>query len=933
LSSPQGLAVDAFGNLIIADSGNSRIREVGADGIITTVAGNGAFGYSGDGGAAINGQLDYPTGVAVDAFGNLFIADRGNDVIRKVGTDGIITTVAGDGTNGYFGDGRAATEAELWGPEGVAVDAFGNLFIADRGNDVIRKVGTNGIITTVAGNGTYGYSGDGGSAIKAEFSSPTGVAVDASGDLFIADSGNFRIREVGTNGIISTLVATEGISQTPTGVAVDAVGHLFIADPHGSPPSRPLHPGPPPPPPYSAILEVETDGRITTVAGNGTTGYSGDGGPATNAELNYPENVAVDASGNLFIADSGNNRIRKVVLPSPTLVLNDVTAANAGEYDVVVSSPYGSVTSSVLTLLVLLPPAIVAEPQNAGVALGSNATLSVAATGTAPLEYQWYFEGAALRGQTSANLPLSAVAFTNGGSYNVVVTNLYGSITSAVAVVTVGLPPGIVAQPASQTNLFGDAVAFSVAVSGTGPFTYQWQLNGANLTEGVITTMAGDGMEGYSGDGGPATKAELNLPSGVALDASGNLFIADNYNSRIRKVATNGIITTVAGNGKYGYSGDGGPATKAELTGPSGVALDASGNLFIADTDNSVIRKVATNGIITTVAGNGKYGYSGDGGPATKAELTGPFGVTLDASGNLFIADSGNFRIREVGTNGIITTVAGNGFRGCSGDAGPATNAKLCYPQNVAVDAFGNLLIADTGTNVIREVGTDGIITTVAGNGRGGYSGDGGAATSAELSGPSGVAVDAFGNLFIADTSNERLRKVGTDGIITTVAGNGKGGYAGDKGAATKAEMYGPSSVTVDASGNLFIADENNMCIRKVVFQGPTLVLSNVSGANVGEYDVVVSSPYGSVTSSVVSLVVTLNPLSAQSFGGQEVQLQFQGVAGHSYDLLSAANLTPPVDWSAVVSKAADTRGNWTFTVTNALSDKAVFYRISTAGQ
>src|SRR5208283_4909896 len=286
---------------------------------------------------------------------------------------------------------------------------------------------------------------------------------------------------------------------------------------------------------------------------------------------------------------------------------------------------------------------------------------------------------------------------------------------------------------------------------------------------GIITTVAGGGHYGL-GDGGAATSGSLIGPSGVAVDASGNLFIADTWNNRIREVDPDGIITTVAGNGSYGYSGDGGQATSASLAGPSGVAVDASGNLFIADTYNNVIRKVDNNGIITTVAGGGHYGL-GDGGAATSASLVQPSGVAVDASGNLFIADTYNNVIRKVDNNGIITTVAGGGHYGL-GDGGAATSASLVQPSGVAVDASGNLFIADTYNNVIRKVDNNGIITTVAGGGHYGL-GDGGAATSASLVQPSGVAVDASGDLFIADTWNDRIREVDPDGIITTVAGNG----------------------------------------------------------------------------------------------------------------------------------------------------------------
>jgi hypothetical protein len=281
-------------------------------------------------------------------------------------------------------------------------------------------------------------------------------------------------------------------------------------------------------------------------------------------------------------------------------------------------------------------------------------------------------------------------------------------------------------QPSSQTILAGRTATLGVVVSAPGPLTYQWQFNGSNLPTSIITTVAGKQDEGYSGDGGPATNASLTLPHGVAVDAFGNLFIADTDNNRIREVGTNGIITTVVGKSGSGYTGDGGAATNANLNQPSSVAVDSFGNLFIADTENNRIRKVGTNGIITTAAGKQGDGYSGDGGAATNATLNFPAGVAVDAFGNLFIADTDNNRIRMVGTNGVIITVAGKTAGGYSGDGGPATNANLNQPSGVAVDSFGNLFIADSNNRRVREVAINGIISTVAGTGGAGYSGDGG---------------------------------------------------------------------------------------------------------------------------------------------------------------------------------------------------------------
>jgi len=571
-----GLAVDSAGNLYISDVLNNRIRKV-SNGVITTVAGNGTGGFSGDNGPATRAQLAEPIGLAVDSAGNLYFADGGSNRVREV-FNGIITTVAGNGTTGFSGDNGPATSAQLWGASYVAVDSAGNLYITDSNNQRIRKV-SNGIITTVAGNGTFGFSGDGGPATSAQIATPSGIGVDAAGNLYIADALNNRIRKV-SGGVIST-VAGNGIEGAngdngpaiaaslgePFGVALDSAANLYIAD---------LGNG--------RIRKVSNE-TITTVAGNGTQGFSGDSGPATDAQLNSPNEVAMDSAGNLYIADWLNNRIRKV-------------------------------------------------------------------------------------------------------------------------------------------------------------------------SNGVITTVAGDGTQGFSGDNGQAISAQLSGPKGISVDSAGNLYIADTFNYRIRKISK-GIITTFAGNGIYGFSGDNGPATSANLAFPSGLALDSAANLYIGDTGNNRIRKVS-NGIISTVAGDGTAGFSGDNGAATGAELNEPFGITLDTAGNLYIADVQNQRIRKV-SNGIITTVAGNGIPTFSGDNGPAASAGVAIPSGVAVDSAGNLFIAETLDCRIRKI-VSGVITTVAGNGPEGFDGDNGPATSAQLFQPNGLAVDSAGNVYVADTLNNRIR-------------------------------------------------------------------------------------------------------------------------------------------------------------------------------
>jgi len=680
ISQPVDVAADTSGNVYFTSS--NCVFKLDQNGVLTRVAGNSKAGYSGDGGPARSAQLNNPDGLALDGAGNLFIADEGNYRVRMVSTNGVITTIAGNGTGGFSGDDGPATNAQFGGPVGnfaggpygVAVDGAGNMFIADASNNRVRKVSTGGIITTVAGNGTLGFSGDGGPATNAHLYLPSGVAADGAGNLFITDLGNNRVRKVSTNGIITTVAGNGSLPSSassgdggpatnapmiPYGLTVDGVGNLFVDE-------------------NTRVRKVSVNGTITTVAGNLIGGFSGDGGPATNAQLGPPVGVlvsfglhgtAVSRSGDLFIADAYNNRVRKV------------------------------------------------------------------------------------------------------------------------------------------------------------------------SASGIITTVVGNGTPSFSGDGGLATNAQLRVPSGVAVDGAGNLFIADVGNNRVRKVSNSGLITTVAGNGTLGYSGEGGPATNAQLGGPFGVAADGAGNLFIADAYNDRVLEVSTSGIITRVAGNGAFGglaqgFSGDGGPATNAKLDLPWGVAVDGADNLFIADAQNNRVRKVSTNGIITTVAGNGtgagYYDDTGDGGLATNAQVSSPAYVAVDGAGNLFIA-SGKRV-RRVSTNGIITTVAGSsaalssqGRG-FSGDGGPAASAELNGALGVAVDSAGNLFIADSGNFRVRKVSTNGIITTVAGNGTPGYSGDGGPAPNAQMDFPNGVAVDNAGNVYVGDSPFLCFCETDGDGANAV-------------------------------------------------------------------------------------------------------------
>ena len=334
-------------------------------------------------------------------------------------------------------------------------------------------------------------------------------------------------------------------------------------------------------------------------------------------------------------------------------------------------------------------------------------------------------------------------------------------------------------------------------------------------------------IAGYSGDGGAATSAQLNYPWALSADIDGNVYIADYYNNRIRKVNSAGIITTLAGTGlgmtgEGGYSGDGGAASLAQLNHPSGLSADINGNVYIGDQNNHRIRIVNSAGIVSTFAGTGSQGYGGDGGAASLAQLNHPSGLSADISGNLYIADTSNNRIRKVNSAGIVTTLVGTGTAGYGGDGGAASLSQLNSPTELSADINGNVYIADWGNERIRKVNSAGIVTTFAGNGISGFNGDGVAATAAQLNQPWGVSADINGNVYIADQYNHRIRKVNSAGIITTFAGTGSWGYSGDGGAASLAQLKFPAGASADISGNVYIADLYSQRIRKVLSQSPT---------------------------------------------------------------------------------------------------------------
>jgi alpha-tubulin suppressor-like RCC1 family protein len=725
LNNPQGAAVDANGNIYIADVNNNRIRKVAPDGVITTFAGTGAYGFTGNNGQAANASLNMPNGVAVDSAGNVYIADTGNCAIRKVDTTGIITTIAGNGSYGAAVDGVLAINAQFWWPEAVAVDSVGNIYIADRANNRIRKIdAVTSYITTIAGTGAYGYSGDGGLATAAAIQNPWGVAVDLARNVYIADYSNKRIRKVDTSGIITTIAgtgvvgysgdggqATSATINQPTGVAVDAAGNVYVADNSNN-----------------RIRKVDTSGTISTIAGNGTAAYSGDNGASTSASLNAPAALAVNNAGDTFyIADGLNNVVRKVAS--------------------------GTITTY------------------AGRGIGNN-------------------------GSATASLLVNPSAITFDGSGNTYVLEGANRIRKVDAV-------------------------------------------------GTVTTFAGTGAWGYTGDGGPAAAAQLYDPRGIAADSAGNVYIADTSNHRIRKVDPAGIITTLT------------PLASDNF--PTSLAVDKSGNLYVAQGWSYKIQKIDPSGTITAFAGTGVSGYSGDGGQATAAQISSISQVAVDAAGSVYITDTSNHVIRKVDPAGVISTFAGDGnmLSGAAAESVNATSTSLAWPYGVAVNSAGSVYIVDGGYPRIRKVDPSGIITTVAGNGSTGYLGDNGPALDATFNNPLGIGVDSTGNIFVADQGNGRVRKI-------TLAARG-----GTISPAT------PQSVAAGGSATFTIIPDSGYKIADILVDGasvgtvPTYSFSGlIANHAIGASFINLPPPTASITNSPVTYTGAAQTATVACLGG-----------------------------------------------------------------
>lgn len=663
----------------------------------------------GAGGSTNSQVLSYPIGMAIDTTGNVYIADSGGLVHKFILNSNTMVTIAGGGSF-TPANGLPALEAKFNAPGFLALDLkSGNLYMTESNGQRILRISPAGILTIIAGTGTAGFSGDGGPATAAQLNGPKGIVRDAAGNLFFADEGNNRVRKIDTAGIITTIAGT-GVAgyngdsipaitaelNAPYSITIGTNGTLFVGEVAGQ-----------------RIRWIDPSGMITTIVGTGVAGFTGDTdslGPA--AEINTPAGLYDDTPSNtLFIADAGNGLVR-VVNDNNLSYIYGYQDEPGGIY----FFPYYQPRSLIYSYNQALNFDAIDAPGSVLVVLSRFMAVSY--------EEDRYVSTFAGNGD-------SVYAPNTGAGNNAIVSG-----------------PASVLAGKNGTVYYTDSNTVEVIQPGTG---------GASGAGGNLQVFAGTGVAGSGGDGGPAASAQLNNPFGLAQDPLGRVYVGTRGDNKIRMIDTAGVIHTFAGTGAAGYSGDGGAATSAAIRGINGLASDGKGNVFFSDTVDAVVRKIDITGKITTLAGTGAAGYSGDGGQASSAQLGNPGGISVDAMGNIYVADSYVNSVRKIDTNGVITTIAGGTTaRGSSGDYGPATAATFGKIIGVSSDARGNVYVLDgSNDNIRRVVAGTGIIAPVAGGGGSGGSGY----FPIAFQSPAGLTQDSAGNLYIGDMGYHQVLK------------------------------------------------------------------------------------------------------------------------------------------------------------------------------
>jgi sugar lactone lactonase YvrE len=910
---PQGIAVDSAGNLYVADTDNYTIRKVTPAGVVTTLAGSviNPGHYDGSGGSA---SFNSPWGVTVDRAGAVYVTDQFS--IRKITPEGIVTTLAG----GSWGDADGAGSAASFRyPEGIAVDASGNLAVADTGNSNVRRITPTGSVTTVAGLSAFQAIGStDGLGAAARFFAPNGIAVDSSGSLFVADTGNSLIRKITPAGVVTTfagkagdLGGTDGTGsdarfKNPAGIAIGPSGDFYVADTY-----------------IYLIRRITTAGVVTTIAGSAAYSGSADG-TGNAARFGWPEGVAANGAGNIYVADTGNHTIRKISLTGVVTTLAGV----AGSYDSTdgtgpgyadgtgsaarFNHPAGLAVGSAGDIFVadsanhairrITPAGVVTTfAGTAGVAGSADGTGSGArfnypgGIASDPVGNLYVIDWNTIRKITPAGVvtTLAGIADSDGfrdgtGSEALfydprglavdAVGNLYVADGNTIRKGQLAGPPMIAAQPQSQTVAPGSSVSFTVTAGGVPDPTYQWYVNGSAFSGATTNTLSFGNAR--SSDAGAYTVVVTNAvgsvtsnPAALTVSAATNsvpvtaaasgggaidtglvlalLALAGLRCDWMRRTICRGVLlaavvapawaatdystpyafTTVAGTASIGSTD--GPGSVARFCYPYGVAVDAAGNLYVADTSNHTIRRISASGIVTTLAGTaGNVGFAD--GTGSAAQFSDPESVAVDGSGNVYVAVDNT--VRKITASGVVTTLAGVAGPSNWGTAdGAGSAARFSGPQGVATDAAGNVYVADSWNFTIRKITPAGAVTTLAGLAAGYPPADGsggsvdGPGSAARFDFPRGVATDGAGNVYVADTWNHTIRKITPDGVVSTLAG-----LAGNRGAADgpggTARFNGPYGVAVDGAGNLYVADHWNSTIRKITPDGLVTTLAGLAG-------------------------------------------------------------------------------------------------------
>jgi trimeric autotransporter adhesin len=610
--------------------------------------------------------------------------------------------------------------------------------------------------------------------------------------------------------------------QNPYYLALDRNNNLYVSDRLAD-----------------AVFKITPSGTLTRFAGSGVFGFSGDGGPATQAIFRYPLGLTFDASGNTYIADAENDRVREV---TPAGTINTIAGGGSTLGD---GGPAASAGLAITTSATIGPGGLlyIADTYDNLIRTVDSAGTITTIAGIVPVQHPGGFSGdGGPATQAQLSIPTRVVFDSLGNMY--ICDSHNGRIrkvtTGGIITTFVGGGSAIATNGASATAIslsYPNDISIDSSNNLYVPDTDHHLVLEVSPA-GIVTIIAGTGGSGFSGDGGPATSARLWNPASVVVDGQGNIFIADQQNARVRRVDASGTITTWAGNGVSNYGGDGGPALQALLDLPQGVAFDPTGNLLIADVYNNRIRKVDTSGIITTIAGTGTPGYSGDNGQASLAELNLPQGVAADSQGNIYIADTENGVIRKIDSSGIITTFAdGTQVVGYGSAPPPIAQCGLVSPVGLSVDQAGTLYIADIGSNCVSEIGADRVLIVLAGNGTQGYGGDGGPAVNAILSSPQAALPDANGGLYIADSLNSRVRYIDASGNIQTVAGTGVSGFGQPNGTlAVNTNIEDPVSLALGLDGSLYFGSTGSGPLLRIAPDGVlNPVISDYNAGFVGD--------------------------------------------------------------------------------------------------